>query len=126
MAKTDYKTINEYHKAFPKAVQERMQAIRDIIHQSVPEAEEVISYQIPCFKYYGYLIYYSSSANHISLLSPWSVAFLKKFEKELSALKVSRAAIQFKNKEELPVGLIKRIVVFRKNESKPSTVKSKK
>lgn len=117
MAKTDYKTINQYHKVFPKEIQERMQSIREVIHKAVPEAEEVISYQIPCFKYKGYLIYYSAYAKHISLSYPFSEALLKKFEKELKKLKVSKSAIQFPNDETLPLDLIRRIIEFRKKEN---------
>lgn len=117
MAKTDYKTIDEYHNAFPAEVQERMQTIREIIHDVVPEAEEVISYQIPCFKYKGYLIYYSAYAKHISLSHPWSDALLKKFEKELKDYKVSKSAIQIPNNEDLPLDFIKNLVRFRKMEN---------
>ena len=117
MAKTDYKTIDQYHAAFPAELQERMQSIREIIHKAVSGAEEGISYQIPCFRYKGYLIYYSAYAKHISLSSPWSEALLKAFEAELKELKVSRSAIQFPNDKPLPSDLIKRIVVFRKKEN---------
>lgn len=117
MAKTDYKNIDEYHKAFPPEVQERMQAIRNIVHKIVPEAEEVISYQIPCFKYKGYLLYYSAYAKHISLSYPFSEALLKKFEKELKGYKVSKSAIQLPSNEPLPLDLIKGIVTFRKKEN---------
>lgn len=117
MAKTDYKTIDEYHHAFPADVQERMQAIRAIIHKAVPKAEEVISYQIPAFKYNGFLIYYSAYAKHITLSSPWSQALLQEFADELKKLKVTKSAIQLPNNEPLPVTLIKRIVTFRKKEN---------
>lgn len=120
MAKTDYKTINEYHNTFPSEVQERMQTIRKTIHDVVPEAEEVISYQIPCFKYKGYLIYYSAYAKHISLSHPWSDALLKKFEKELKNYKVSKSAIQLPNNKELPLEFIKNLVRFRKIENEDS------
>lgn len=120
MAKTDYKTIDEYHKAFPKEMQDRMQSIREIVHRVAPEAEEVISYQIPAFKYKGFLIYYAAFAKHITISNPWSKSLLKNFEKELSKLKVSKSAIQFPNKAELPLDLIKRIVEFRKMENEAS------
>lgn len=116
MAKTDFKTIDEYHSTFPSEVQERMEQIRKTIKEVVPEAEEVISYQIPAFIYKGYLIYYSAYAKHISLASPWSEAFLKEFEPELKELKVTKSAIQFPAKDELPLDLIKRMVAFRKKE----------
>ena len=126
MAKTDYKTIDEYHSVHPAELQERMQTIRDIVHKVAPEAEEVISYQIPCFKYKGYLIYYSAYAKHISLSHPFSEALLTTFEKELKKLKVSKSAIQFPNNEALPVDLITRIIEFRKKENEAAGGKAKK
>lgn len=117
MAKTDYRTIDEYHEAFPAEIRERLQTIREAVHKAAPKAEETISYQIPCFKYKGYLIYYSAHAKHISLSSPWSEALLAKFEKELKKLKVTKSAIQLPNNEPLPLNLVERIVKFRKKEN---------
>jgi uncharacterized protein YdhG (YjbR/CyaY superfamily) len=121
MAKTDYKTIDEYHNNFPADIQEKMQSIRAVIHKAVPEAEEVISYQIPCFKYKGYLVYYSAYTKHISLSYPFSEALLKTFEKELSKFKVSKSAIQFPHNDALPLDLIKRIVTFRRKENEENS-----
>ena len=118
MAKTDYKTLNEYHEAYPEDVQVRLQTIRELVHEVVPEVEEVISYQIPAFKIgKSFLVYYAAFAKHITLSSPWSDAFLAEFEKELKELKTSRAAIQFPNDQPLPLVLIKKILNFRKKES---------
>ena len=60
MAKTDFKNIDEYHTTFSGETLERMNTIRKMVHQIVPEAEEVISYQIPAFKIWpkSHLIYY--------------------------------------------------------------------
>jgi uncharacterized protein YdhG (YjbR/CyaY superfamily) len=124
MAKTDYKTIDEYHNVFPVDLQEKMQSIRAVIHKAVPEVEEVISYQIPCFKYKGYLIYYSAYAKHISLSYPFSEALLEAFKTELSKFKVSKSAIQFPNNEALPLDLIKRIVEFRRKENEANMLKA--
>lgn len=126
MAKTDYKSIDEYHKAFPKEIQAKMQSIREVVLKAAPKAEEVISYQIPCFKYKGYLIYYSAYAKHISLSYPYSQAFLKAFEKELKGKKVSKSAIQFPHDEELPLGVIKKMIEFRKKENEEAEGKKKK
>jgi len=57
MAKTEFKNIDEYHEGFPQHIQNAMTEIRLLIHEVVPNVEETISYQIPCFKYQGYLIY---------------------------------------------------------------------
>ncbi|MCH5721292.1 iron chaperone [Niabella hibiscisoli] len=119
MAKTDYQNIDEYHNAFTGDVQQRMQQIRDIIKKIAPEAEEVISYQIPAFKIEKkFLIYYAAFAKHITLSSPWSAALLEQFETELKGFKLSKSAIQFPNDQPLPLKLIKAIVTFRKAEMK--------
>lgn len=117
MAKTDFKTIDEYHSIFPAEVQERMQQIRKIIKEVASEAEEVISYQIPAFKIgKQFLMYYSAYAKHISLSSPWSPALLKEFEADLEGLKVSRSAIQLPSDKPIPAAFVTRLVKFRKRE----------
>lgn len=117
MAKTDFKTIDEYQTTFPVEIQERMQQIRKIVHEMVPGVEEVISYQIPAFKIGKFfLIYYSAYSNHISLSSPWSDELLKEFSDDLKGYKVSKSAIQLPNDQPLPTDLIRRIVLFRKGE----------
>lgn len=117
MAKTDYQNIDEYHSAFPGEMQQRLQQVRSIIKEIAPEAEEVISYQIPAFKIgKKFLIYYAAFAKHLTLSSPWSQALLQRFEADLKGLKVSKSAIQFPNDKPLPLQLIRGIVAFRKEE----------
>ncbi|UIR57297.1 DUF1801 domain-containing protein [Sphingobacterium sp. SRCM116780] len=117
MAKTDYRTIDQYHDVFPEETQERMEQVRNLIKKIVPESEEVISYQIPAFKIgKKFLIYYAAFPNHISLSSPWSEAFLKNFETDLEDLKISKSAIQFPNNKPFPLDLIKKMIAFRKKE----------
>ena len=117
MAKTDYKTIDEYQSTLPAETVERLQAIREAIHELVPEVEETISYQIPCFKYKGYLIYYSAYAKHITISYPYSKEFLAHFEAPLQELVVSKSAIQFPHKNPLPIELIKEMIKFRAEEN---------
>ena len=118
MAKTDYKTIEEYHKLFSGDTLKRMQTIRELVHKVAPEVEEVISYQIPAFKLGDkyHLIYYCAFPKHLTISSPWSEAMLKEFEVELKDYKVSKSAIQLPLGKPLPLDLIKRILEFRKKE----------
>jgi uncharacterized protein YdhG (YjbR/CyaY superfamily) len=126
MAKTNYQSIDEYHLAFSGEALERMQKIRKIIHEVVPDAEETISYQIPCIKYNGYLIYYCAFPNHISLSNPFSEAFWAHFKTDLEGYKTSKAVIQFPIDKPLPEKLIKRIVEFRKKENEEKAITKKK
>lgn len=50
MAKTNFKTIDEYNGTFKGEVLERLVIIRSTILDLVPNAEESISYQIPAMK----------------------------------------------------------------------------
>ncbi|MCW5910102.1 MAG: DUF1801 domain-containing protein [Cyclobacteriaceae bacterium] len=119
MAKTDFKTIDEYHKTFTGDILKRMQTIREMVHKIAPEAEEVISYQIPAFKIDNkFLIYYCAFAKHLTLSNPWSEALLKEFATELKGLKVSKSAIQFPHDKPLPLDFIVRLLKFRKKEIK--------
>ena len=117
MAKTNYQTIDEYHRGFSGEALHRMQIIRKIIHHEVPGVEECISYQIPCFKYKGYLIYYCAFPKHISLSNPFSEAFWEHFRLDLEGYKTSKSVIQIPINKPLPEKLIKDIVSFRKSEN---------
>ncbi len=125
MAKTNYQTVDEYHHTFTGETLERLQTIREIIKETAPDAEEIISYQIPSFKYHGYLIYYCAFPNHISLSNPFSEAFWKHFKTDLEGYKTSKSVIQFPTNKPLPEKLVKEIVAFRKreNEEKATTTK---
>jgi|SRR5690606_13436885 len=118
MAKTNFKTIDEYHAAFSGETLERMKIMRKLVHKTAPQVEEIISYQIPAFKIGEKfrLIYYCAFAKHLTISSPWSEAMLQEFEKDLKGYKVSKSAIQFPLDKELPVDLITRILKFRKKE----------
>jgi uncharacterized protein YdhG (YjbR/CyaY superfamily) len=126
MAKTDYQNIDQYHSAFPAETVARMQTIRELIHEIVPDVEETISYQIPCFKYKGYLIYYAAFSGHITLSNPFSAALLERFKDELKNYKVSKAAIQLPLKDELPLEFIRELIAFRKAENEAVTEKKKR
>lgn len=117
MAKTDYKTIDQYHGIFSGEVLDRMKTIREIIHHVVPEVEETISYQIPCFKYHGYLIYYCGFPKHLTISNPYSAAFWEHFKADLEGYKVSKSAIQIPHNRPLPEKLIRKIIEFRKMEN---------
>lgn len=131
MAKTDFKSVDEYQDTFQGEKKERLAVIRNIIRETVPQAEEVISYQIPTYKYRGYLIHFSGSTHHISLHYPFSEALLAEFAGELAKYKRSKSAIQLPDKEPLPTDLIRRIVEYRVKENelaeaaRPSRTKTK-
>ena len=117
MAKTDFKSIEEYIGTLPKTVQEILYEVIAPIKDAVPEAEEVISYQIPAFKYHGWIFYVSAYKNHFSLSCPPPFTVFDEFKDELSGYKQSKSTIQFPLDEPVPVKLINKMARFRAKEN---------
>lgn len=116
------RTMDEYFKAFSPAIRNVLEKLRQTIRKAAPEAEEVISYQMPAFRYHGMLVYFAAWKNHIGF---YPAGALKAFNKELSAYEVSKGTIRFPIDKPLPLGLISKIVKFRVKENE-SRKKEKK
>ncbi len=109
------KNIDEYIERFPENVQTILQKLRATIKKAVPAAEEVISYQMPAFKFHGMLVYFAAYQNHIGFY-PTSSPMIA-FKKELAGYKTSKGAIQFPIEKAIPLTLVKDIVKFRIKEN---------
>lgn len=103
--------IDKYIASFPSDTREIMERIRVTIKKAAPEAEEVISYQIPAYKYYGMLVYFAAYKKHIGFYPTGSG--IEAFKKELVGYKWSKGAVQFQLNEPIPYSLITKIVKFR-------------
>lgn len=108
-------TVDEYIAMFPKAVQERLIMMRQIIKKQAPEAEEKISYGMPAYHLNGPLVYFAGYAKHIGFYATPSGH--EKFKKALSVYKQGKGSVQFPLEEALPVKLVEDIVKFRIKEN---------
>ena len=106
------KDINSYLKLQSKEDRDALERIRKIVHELVPNAEEVISYGMPGFKYHGMLIGFAAFKKHCSLF-PWNASTVVHFEEDLKKYTTSKGTIQFTLDKQLSVTLIKKIVKFR-------------
>jgi uncharacterized protein YdhG (YjbR/CyaY superfamily) len=111
-----FKTIDEYHAAFPKNIKDMLEEMRSTIRQEAPQAQEVISYNMPAFKQNGILVYYAAYKEHIGFYPTASP--IRVFKDRLTAYKTSKGAIQFPVERPIPKTLIKDIVRYRINEDK--------
>jgi len=112
---TKFKTVGEYLSAFPAPTRRILQDVRQTIKKAAPQAEEVISYNMPAFKLQGVLVYYAAYQKHIGFYPTPSA--IKAFEKELAQYQSSKGAVQFPIDEPMPVELITKIVQFRVREN---------
>jgi uncharacterized protein YdhG (YjbR/CyaY superfamily) len=116
MAKTDFKSVDEYLASQPEAVRSVLERVRVAIRKAVPDAGESISYQIPTYKLHsGPVIYFAGWKQHYSLY-PATGHLVAAFQDELARYKISKGTIRFPLSEPVPVKLIEKIAKFRAKE----------
>jgi uncharacterized protein YdhG (YjbR/CyaY superfamily) len=113
--KTHFKDIDSYILAQPIEVRERLEKIRHVIKSVAPKAEEVISYNMPAFKFHGMLVYFAVFKHHIGFY-PFTTA-ITEFQKELSIYKGAKGSVQFPLDKPVPITLIMKIIKFRVKEN---------
>lgn len=105
-------TVDEYLYALPADVKSTLEKVRQAIKEAAPKAEEVISYQIPGYKYKGPLVYFAAFKNHCSFFGA-SRSLLENFKKELQPYKIAGTTIHFTPDKPLPSSLVKKLVKAR-------------
>lgn len=113
MAERD--VIEEYISGYPTQVQEILRAIRSLIREIVPEAQEKISYQMPTFVLHGNLVHFAAFTNHIGFYP--TPTGIEEFKKDLSVYKQGKGSVQFPLDQPIPYDLIRRIVEYRVQEN---------
>lgn len=112
---TEVNNVDTYIATFPEPTQKLLQQLRAAIKKTAPEAEEVISYKMPAYKFQGMLVYFAGYKNHIGFYPMPSATGT--FKKELAVYKSAKASIQFPLDKPLPLQLIKKMVAFRMMEN---------
>ncbi len=116
MEKIPVKNIDDYLVCQPERERELLEHLRQIIRDTAPEAEEVISYGIPAFKYQGMLVYFAAYKKHCSLFAG-NGALTEQMKEALKSYKTSKGTIQFTIEKPLPDDLVKQIVTNRMKEN---------
>lgn len=121
MKKVSIATVDDYIAGFPPPVKKLLSTLRKTIKSAAPKAEELISYQMPAYKYKGVLVYFAAFEKHIGFYA--TPTGHSAFKKELSGYKTGKGSVQFPLTEPLPLDLIKRIVQFRVKENESKALK---
>jgi uncharacterized protein YdhG (YjbR/CyaY superfamily) len=106
------KTVDDYLASLPAKERAILQELRQVIKSAAPQAEEVISYNIPLYKHHGHLVGFAAFKNHCSLFVTNS-AVREQFAKELKPYEVKHTTIHFSVEKPLPAALVKKIVKSR-------------
>ena len=121
MKKDSIATVDDYIAGFPSPLKKLLSAMRKTIKSAAPNAEELISYQMPAYKYKGVLVYFAAFEKHIGFYA--TPTGHSAFKKELSQYKTGKGSVQFPYTEPLPLDLVKRIVQFRVKENEEKEMK---
>jgi uncharacterized protein YdhG (YjbR/CyaY superfamily) len=105
--------VDAYLLTQPENIRTILEIIRETIKKTVPEATELISYQMPAFKFYGIVAWYAPFKKHYSLFVRPLV--MKAFKEDLKPYELSKSAIRFPFEHPVPVELIARIVRYSAN-----------
>jgi uncharacterized protein YdhG (YjbR/CyaY superfamily) len=117
MAKTNFKSVDEYIATQPERTQVILQRVRALIRKAVPEAEEVISYQIPAYKLRGRpVLYFAGWKEHYSLY-PITAELVKALGEDLAPYAFSKGTLRFSLTQRVPARLITRIARCRAQEA---------
>ena len=117
MAKTNFKSVDEYIATHPEDVQAILERVRRTIRKAVPDAEETISYQIPTYKVHGGAVLFFAGWKHHYSLYPATDHVVEAFKDDLAPYEVIKGTIRFPLSRPVPVTLIERIAKLRAKEA---------
>lgn len=116
MAKTDFRSVDDYIAAQPEAARATLERVRTTIRKALPKAEEAISYQIPAYRSAGgVVIYFAGWKKHFSVY-PATDRVVAAFKDELSSYETSKGTIRFPLSQPVPAKLIAGIAKLRAEE----------
>ncbi len=109
------KTVEKYISGFPKDIQQKLNQLREVVKQTVPEAEEIISYNMPLYKWKGMLISFAAWKNHLALYPmPAATGALRQ---KLIPYQGTKSTLRFPLTGPLPLGLIIEVIKQRMKEN---------
>jgi Uncharacterized conserved protein len=111
-----FNTVDQYIKSASLESREKLTQLRTLIKKIAPEAEELISYNMPSFNYHGRLVYYAAFKFHIGFYP--MASGIAAFQNEISNYKWAKGSVQFPIDKPLPEALITKIIRYRVKENK--------
>ena len=104
--------VNDYLSRVPTIQREALERLRSTIKSIVPDATEVISYDIPTFKLNGrMLVSYAAFKHHCSFFP--GAGPIEKHANDLKSFQTSKGTVQFTPDYPLSTALVKKLVKTR-------------
>ncbi|RAV97973.1 iron chaperone [Pseudochryseolinea flava] len=106
-----FERVKDYIESLPEDSQRIIKKLRTFIKKQIPEAEEVISYNMPAFRIAdGVVIWYAAFKEHVSVFPRSSKL------KSLAAFDGGKGTVKFPNSQPLPFDVIEDFIKVRLKE----------
>jgi uncharacterized protein YdhG (YjbR/CyaY superfamily) len=105
--------VDEYLRGVEEPKRSALQTLRRTILEIVPEAEQVISYDVPAFRVRGKTVAgFAAFKTHLSYL-PFSGSVLGQLADELDGYTMTKSSLHFPVDRPLPKALVKKLIAVR-------------
>ena len=112
--KPAHATVDAYLAAAEPGARRVLRKIRSIVASAVPDAQQIISYQMPAFKLRRVFFCYAAFTSHIGIYPP--VKGSDALEKALQPYRGPKGNLKFPLDQPLPYALIKRVAMALKRQ----------
>lgn len=110
-----FTTVDEYIVLQPPSVKSGLDLLRKTIKTAAPEAEEIISYQMPAYRLKGIVAYFSATKKHYGFYPTAGPVIA--FSDKLKAYETSKGVVRFPFDKPIPVKLISDMVKWKVREN---------
>jgi uncharacterized protein YdhG (YjbR/CyaY superfamily) len=105
--------VDAYLRDVEEPKRSTLEALRRTILEILPDAEQVISYNVPAFRVQGKTIAgFAAFKHHLSYL-PFSSSVLAQLTADLSAYTMTKSALHFPVDQPLPKPLVEKLISVR-------------
>lgn len=110
---SDMQSVDDYIDNFEGDARKRLEIMRELVRELVPEAVESMAYGMPAYKLNGKpLVYFAAFPKHVGFYATPNGH--EAFRAEFAPYKQGKGSVQFPLDRPLPRELIRRVILFRK------------
>jgi uncharacterized protein YdhG (YjbR/CyaY superfamily) len=112
--------VDEYLADLEEPKRSTLHSLRRTILETVPQAQEIISYGVPAFRVRGKTVAgFAAFKNHVSYL-PFSGSVLGRLGDELSGYETTKSSLHFPVDRPLSPTLVRKLIAIRLEEIQKS------
>ncbi len=110
-SRTGPASVDAYIASFPPEVRAVLEQVREAVRKAAPDAQEVISYQMPALRQHGILVYFAAFKKHVGFCL--LVRGDTRLERAAAPYAGEKGNLRFPLEEPIPLALIERLTRHR-------------